>query len=237
MEPVTLGGDYNSACPLILPTSTIYPSLSACVFGVIHDKKLSWQPHLQHIKSKLATQTSVLSRLTASTWGTSLRVSRLLYTALVRPVITTGCPAGRAPPLCHFINRGGETSSKGPKTIVLELSHGPTRPNLYETSRQKSALPLCPSTWTAEMHNYCLRSAESGIDRVMGEGILKVRQFLSCTRTRSRRSRTPRNQQTASNPHPHTSSAVASAPLAASQLSEAQQGFLRTIPDALPPFQ
>jgi hypothetical protein len=30
-----------SACPLILPTSTIYPSHSVCVLGVILNKKLS----------------------------------------------------------------------------------------------------------------------------------------------------------------------------------------------------
>jgi hypothetical protein len=39
----------NSACPLILPTSTIHPSPHARVLGVILNKKLSWQPHLQHI--------------------------------------------------------------------------------------------------------------------------------------------------------------------------------------------
>jgi hypothetical protein len=51
---------HNHSCPLILPTSTIHPSSSARVLGVILDKKLSWQPHLQHIKSKLSTQTNVL---------------------------------------------------------------------------------------------------------------------------------------------------------------------------------
>ncbi len=43
---------HNSASPLILPTSTIHPSPSARVLGVILDKKLSWQPHRQHIKSR-----------------------------------------------------------------------------------------------------------------------------------------------------------------------------------------
>jgi hypothetical protein len=52
---------HNSDCPLILPTSTIHRSLSARVLGVILDKKLSWQPHLQHIKSKIATRTNILS--------------------------------------------------------------------------------------------------------------------------------------------------------------------------------
>jgi hypothetical protein len=97
---------YNSACPLILLTSTTNPSLSACVLGMILNEKLSWQPHLHHIKSKLATQTNVLSRLTASTWGTSLPVLRLLNTAVVRPAITSGCPARWAPPMTPFPKKG-----------------------------------------------------------------------------------------------------------------------------------
>jgi hypothetical protein len=89
---------HNTACPLTLPSLTITPCPSARVLGVILDKTLSWQLHLQHIKSKLATQTNVLTRLTASTRGASLRVLRLLYTAVVCPAITTGCPAWWAPP-------------------------------------------------------------------------------------------------------------------------------------------
>jgi hypothetical protein len=89
---------HNSSCPLILPTLTLRPSPFARVLGVILDKTLSWQPHLKHIKSKLATQTNVLTRLTASTWGTSLQVLRLLYIALVCLALATGCPAWWAPP-------------------------------------------------------------------------------------------------------------------------------------------
>jgi hypothetical protein len=97
---------HNTSCPLVLPASMLYPSLSALVLGVILDKKLSWQPHLQHIKSKLTTRTNVLKRLTASTWGASLRVLRLLYSAVVRPAITTGCPAWWAPPHMPFFQKG-----------------------------------------------------------------------------------------------------------------------------------
>jgi hypothetical protein len=70
---------------------------------------------------------------------------------------------------------------------------------------------------------FCLRSAESGIDRVNGQSILKVRQFYSCTRTRSRRPRTPRYQHTASNPSPDIPPTADPAPLATSQLSWTQQ--------------
>jgi hypothetical protein len=83
---------HNSAGHLILPTSTIYPSPSAHDLGMILYKKLSWQPHLLYIRSKLATQTNVLSRLMASTWGASLLVMRQHYIAVMRPAITTDCP-------------------------------------------------------------------------------------------------------------------------------------------------
>ncbi len=97
---------HNTSCSLLLPASTLYSSPSACVLGVILDKKLSWQPHLQHIKSKLTTQTNVLKRLTASTCGASLQILRLLYSAVVRPAITTGCHAWWAPPDRPFFRKG-----------------------------------------------------------------------------------------------------------------------------------
>ncbi len=89
---------HNITCLLTLLSFTITPSPSARVLGVILDKKFSWQPHLQHIKSKLAIQTNDLTRLTASAWGASLRVSKLLYTIVVCLAVTTGCPAWWAPP-------------------------------------------------------------------------------------------------------------------------------------------
>jgi ribose 5-phosphate isomerase RpiB len=60
------GVKHNSACPLNLPTSIIYSSFYVHILGIILDKKFRWQPHLQHIKSKLATQTNILTRLIAS---------------------------------------------------------------------------------------------------------------------------------------------------------------------------
>ncbi len=97
---------HNSACPLILPTATIHPSPQARVLGVILNKKLSWQPHLQHIQSKLATQTNVLSRLTAPTWSVSVWVLRVPYIVVVRSAITTCCPAWLAPPSTPFFCKG-----------------------------------------------------------------------------------------------------------------------------------
>jgi hypothetical protein len=97
---------HNTACQLTLPSFTINPSPSARVLGVILNKKLSWQPYLQNIKSRLEPQTNVFKRITASTWGASQWVSRLLHTAIIRPPITTGCPAWWAPPDMPFFQKG-----------------------------------------------------------------------------------------------------------------------------------
>ncbi len=71
-----------------------------------------------------------------------------------------------------------------------------------------------------------LRSAESRIDMVMEDGILNVKHFICCTRLHPRHSRAPRTWQNPSHslppPSPQPLAAVP-APLAASQLSWAQQ--------------
>jgi hypothetical protein len=104
---------HNTACPLIFPSFTVTPYPSPQVLGVFLNKRLSWQPHLPHIKSKLATQTNVFTRVTSSTWGASLRVPRLLYTAVVCPAITTGCSAWWASPDTPFSQKGvGEELQK-----------------------------------------------------------------------------------------------------------------------------
>ncbi len=103
---------HNTTCPLTLPLLTITISQSARVLEVILNKKLSYQLHLQQIRSKLATQTNVLKRLMALTWGASLRVMRLLYTA-VYPAITSGCPAWWAPlDTLFFLTAVGEELQK-----------------------------------------------------------------------------------------------------------------------------
>ncbi len=74
--------------PLELPTITLHPSPHARVLGLILDSKLSWHPHISHIKSKLRTQTFAVTRLTSSTWGALFSSCRLLYTSIVCPAIT-----------------------------------------------------------------------------------------------------------------------------------------------------
>jgi hypothetical protein len=115
--------EHNTTCPLALPSFRISPSLCARILEVILDKKLSWQLHLQRIKSKLATQTNVLKRRNASTWGASLLVSRLLYTTVVHPAIATCCPAWWAPPDTPFFQKEiGEELQKAEKQCLRAVA-------------------------------------------------------------------------------------------------------------------
>jgi hypothetical protein len=202
-----------------MPTTTIHPSPSAQVLGIILDEKLNWQPHLQHIRAKLATQTNVLTRLTASIWGASLWVSRLLYTAVVRPVITTGCLAWLAPPTAPLFWKGlGEELQKA-ENCCLRTVLGAYKATPVQSLQAEVGIPPLPLHMDGRQARFSLRSAESGIDKVIGEGITKVRQLLSCTRTRPRYPRTPRSQPRTSSPYLLTNSAADPAPHAASQHS------------------
>jgi hypothetical protein len=83
--------------PLHLRNVTLHPSTSACILGLIIDSKLSWRPHVAAIKAKMRTQTYVLTKLTASTWGAPLSTAHLLYTSIVCPILTKASTAWHSP--------------------------------------------------------------------------------------------------------------------------------------------
>ncbi len=60
------------------------------VLGVWLDPKLSWTHHIKNAAEKGITAFNSIARITASTWGPSVRRSRLLYTAIARPIIIHG---------------------------------------------------------------------------------------------------------------------------------------------------
>jgi exonuclease III len=60
------------------------------VLGVWLDPKLSWTTHIKKSAEKGLAAFNAIARITASTWGPSVRRSRLLYTAIARPIITYG---------------------------------------------------------------------------------------------------------------------------------------------------
>jgi hypothetical protein len=60
------------------------------VLGVWVDPKLQWKEHVKKVTRKGNASFEALSRLSASTWGPSMRRSRLIYSAVVRPAMLYG---------------------------------------------------------------------------------------------------------------------------------------------------
>jgi hypothetical protein len=60
------------------------------VLGVWMDQRLTYRPHIRRTAARAKAQLDSLNRIGQSTWGLTLRQARLIYTAVVRPVITYG---------------------------------------------------------------------------------------------------------------------------------------------------
>ena len=68
----------------------VKPEAEIRVLGVWVDSKLQWKEHVKRAASKGAAAYEAMSRITASTWGPSMKRSRLIYAATVRPVLLYG---------------------------------------------------------------------------------------------------------------------------------------------------
>lgn len=58
--------------------------------GVTFDRRLTWTPHVNYLKTKCLARINILRRLTGVYWGSSMHTQMLLYKALVKSVILYG---------------------------------------------------------------------------------------------------------------------------------------------------
>src|SRR5436305_9119998 len=82
-------GDLASTVRINGHPATVQES-SMRVLDVWVDPKLQWKEHIQKATTKGHAAFEALSRITASTWGPSMRPSRLIYTAVIRPTMLYG---------------------------------------------------------------------------------------------------------------------------------------------------
>jgi len=82
------GGDLRSC--VNIDNHEITAETSVRVLGVQIGSRLKWHEHIEKAAIKGQRAFEALSRITASTWGPSVQRSRLVYTAVVRPVMLYG---------------------------------------------------------------------------------------------------------------------------------------------------
>ena len=61
------------------------------LLGIILDSKLSWGPHITAICKKAHSLTHLVNRALGKIWGISPKVSKWVYTAIIRPILLYGC--------------------------------------------------------------------------------------------------------------------------------------------------
>ncbi|RKF79934.1 hypothetical protein GcM3_050030 [Golovinomyces cichoracearum] len=83
----------------------VKPQAEHKVLGIIVDRQLRCGLQIKHAASKGETAFNALSRITLSVWGPSLRKSRLIYSAVVRPKMLYGSQ------ISGFRNDGGIMSN------------------------------------------------------------------------------------------------------------------------------
>ena len=66
------------------------PQQAIRILGVLLDSKLRWGPHIKCTVERATQQSRALTAITGSTWEASFDRARLIYNAVVRPVITYG---------------------------------------------------------------------------------------------------------------------------------------------------
>jgi ribonuclease HI len=60
---------------------------SAKFLGVIFDKKLTWQPHIDYIVTKCKKRINLLRSTSGTNWGASTKALLTIYRTLIRPII------------------------------------------------------------------------------------------------------------------------------------------------------
>ena len=79
---------FNMEMPINFGNTIIEPETSIRVLGLHVDSKLRWGPHIAQLKAKSISQCRAVNCLAGSTWGATFQKWRLIYNAVVQPMLT-----------------------------------------------------------------------------------------------------------------------------------------------------
>ncbi len=79
---------FNMKMAINFDNTVIEPEANIRVLGLQVDSKLRWGPHIAQLKAKSTNQGRAIKCLAGSTWGVTFQKCRLVYNAVMRPMLT-----------------------------------------------------------------------------------------------------------------------------------------------------
>ncbi len=79
---------FNMKMAINFDNTVIEPEANIRVLGLQVDSKLRWGPHIAQLKAKSTNQGRAIKCLAGSTWGATFQKCRLVYNAVMRPMLT-----------------------------------------------------------------------------------------------------------------------------------------------------
>ena len=89
--PVFFTKSWNAALPpdIELNGNVLMYEKSHRFLGVIFDKSLTWQPHIENVITRSKRKLNILRCLTGTNWGSSSKSLIMVYRALIRSLFDT----------------------------------------------------------------------------------------------------------------------------------------------------
>jgi hypothetical protein len=167
-------------------TETELCATSLRILGVWVDPKLQWREQVKISAARGNGLFDALSRITASTWGPSMRRSRLLYTAVVRPAMMYGSQVwGRRqsgdPIAASLLKPLAKVQAECLKKITGAYKGTPR----IAVEREAGVLPL--AIWTeANALQYAISTTHLGVEARAARTVDKIWSSLSNQPTATR---------------------------------------------------
>jgi hypothetical protein len=99
---VCIGGRFLQPRPVTLFGKPIQWVETKCYRGVALDKRLTWLPHIDQVRKKIAQRMRMLGPLLNRKSDLSVRKEVLLYKQLICPKMDYACPASRSAACTHI---------------------------------------------------------------------------------------------------------------------------------------
>jgi hypothetical protein len=180
--------------PLQLRNFTLHLNSSTCILGLIIDSRLSLCPHNAAIKAKMRTQTYALTKLTASTWGASLSMSRLLYTSIVCPIHTKASTAWHSPIGTPFVRKWLLKELSPFQNSCLRAISGAYKATPICNLETEVRVPLLRIHLDSLHGRLKVRRKESKVQEVIWLAVERVRQTLDMLEGNKNRGRSSRRR-------------------------------------------